>query len=603
MEKERIKCSQVLGVQIKIITYNCRWSMPHAPPSHFRGSSRQRGVSVEACFPPRDDRDHGRILCGRSYNRGACSCHTLDEARSCLCHLLIFEPLSIYPATDNDNASTDPDASIPAMTAKIATFPLTSLPEELISVVASHVSPSADLFHLALASKQLNRITTAHLYRHVSIFCGPKYRHYEIFFNLVILLLEQPQLAAYVQHLTIRGEWKRAWNAGRGCRIDNLHPVLQRAINRLTADRKSKRAWADNVIGWDREEALFAVFLHALPDLNTLDTSLKDMPGMHYMWLMKQISAEPVRLLGKLRNLALVLQEPTSYSEAELHKPWFRLPSLKRVFLYGFDSERETLRQEDMSEHLQYLKKVIDRRSTTRLSTAEHLEIREGFHTFHSLCDLILSFQGLRTFSFDFKFAHSHYYGDMFFTLLVSALAIHAPTLTALSLPQASNLRFASAQPDFLDLRRLPNLQCLMLSIRYLLSGIDVHLEQIEVIATKMVEKMPPGMQRLSIILDMNPDPERVCVSAIAYLLEEQPSMIPYLAELSVYSFWGAASGEELDKALRAHAVRNGVRLRLCKRLGAVSPEEERRVEWDDIHGEISWAPANYYEEYLHIKG
>ncbi|KAF2676272.1 hypothetical protein K458DRAFT_410622 [Lentithecium fluviatile CBS 122367] len=480
------------------------------------------------------------------------------------------------------------------MAETLTSFPLIHLPEELISVVASQVSSSTDLFHLALTSKQLNRITTPHLYRHVSLFFGPEYRHYKVLFNFLILLLWRPQLAAYVQHLTIRGEWKREWNAGKGRRIDELHPVLQAAIERLTPDRKSKRAWADNVLGWDREEALFAILLHELPNLHTLDTSFPEQPGIHYKWLMRQIANRPAKCLGKLRDLVLVFLENTPPVETAAYMSWFSLPSLKRVFLYGVGVSTHLRRgrsgsiEEGILKNRRYLTWAVERRAsrTTPLSTVEHLEVREGFSSFEPICDLIASCGGLRTFLYD-----DCYNGDELYSSLAEALSMHTSTLTALYLGDTGPVYrhfVGSGSPGYPDYRHLSNLKHLRVDIQTLvaLSGsIPVWRGGLD----QFVPNFPPGLQKLSVVFYI--DTGLGSLSDLAYLLEHQPSKCPSLRELSVYSEKGAESGEEMDTALWCHAARHGVRLRMFLRCDNAYMDVERG--WG-IGEDISWAPVSH---------
>ena len=476
-------------------------------------------------------------------------------------------------------------------------FPLTDLPEELVAVVASHVSSSADLSHLALASKQLNRITTTRLYRRVYLFFGPEYQHYEIIFNFVLLFLERPQLAAYVQHLTIRGEWKRDWNAGRGTRISDLHPVLHGAISRLTANAKKKRAWADNVMGWDREEALFAVLLHTLPNLDTLDTSLKDMPGMHHRWLMRQISSPRVQLLGKLTHLGLGIPQRMGYLEVEMYKPWFELPSLKRVFLYGFNCARVHVGEADMAEHMEYLAQAIEGRhaNADSLSTVEHLDVREGVYAFRPLCDLISAIRGLRTFRYDNDFGIDleHRHNVRFFSLLVSALAMHASTLTAFMVPQAMIMAFPRAEAEDMSLHRLSNLQHLQLPMGYLLPVKEVGSDFDQATATKFIGRIPTSVRRLDLMIVSSLFEDNRCRDGLLHLLDLQAELLPCLTELCIYSEQDIAAGREMDKALQHHGLRSGesraFRLCVLVRIGSHVRAMPSRVEWDGIQDDTNW--------------
>jgi hypothetical protein len=175
---------------------------------------------------------------------------------------------------------------------------LLSLPVELISAIASYISSQADLCSLALTSKQLNDVTTPLLYRQISLgVARDSERNDEQVVSLVVLLLEQPRLAVYVQHLNINPL------SGMGISVEHSN-VVQDAIDHLVPEQNNKRIFSpQHVIGQRQEEALFTLLLHALPNLKGLKIGAKGFDGEYHSWLLGQMTGPSRRILQKLENI------------------------------------------------------------------------------------------------------------------------------------------------------------------------------------------------------------------------------------------------------------------------------------------------------------
>ncbi|KAF2243394.1 hypothetical protein BU26DRAFT_523712 [Trematosphaeria pertusa] len=471
----------------------------------------------------------------------------------------------------------------------IASFPLARLPEELISVIVSHLPTSADRVHLALASKQLHRIATEQLYRHISFRLGIEYKDYEFLYAFTILLLERPRLAAHVRHLTIRGKWAASWEARQARGLDELHPALRSAIDSLTQDRENKPEWADNIVEWEREEALVAVLVHSLPNLRTWDTNIPEQPGMHYQWLMGCVSGQEPTALQKLRELMLVIPDGAPRAEPGSFKPYFQLPALKRVFLCGIGAgSARNWNRGAVSVAVQanraYLSKTLERRASTNtfLSPIEHLEIREGSFDFELICDLVTSCKQLKTFAYE-----TNKYSQGLYTSLLSALAIHAGTLESLCLGYPT-VAPRDCDVDVPHIQQFRQLQHLKASSSFLFAA-TASEQRNNAYSDNLKRKIPSGLKKLTIIQEYCMD-GWTFTTAIHDLLLDQRNICPELNELSIFASSGLNTSQEIYKYLWQPSVEQQVRLRIYVPDSTRGPRVERPWGMDD---DIHWADVD----------
>lgn len=276
-------------------------------------------------------------------------------------------------------------------------FSLTKLSEELISTVASHVRARGDLINLALASRQLHRIVTPALYNDIEIHLGPEYLDYGCLHSLVIGLLERPEFAALVHHLKIRGHCTNSFTPRNEREIDELHPVLKAGIEALAPTGENKRDWAEDTVGWGRDQALIAVLLHIVPNLRTLRMNVPKQPTMPWRWLMRQLSYEPPRALQNLTELALTHLR-TNHIDKD-YRPFLQLPKLKSVFFYRLAEHlRNDAQTTDMYEleNQEYMAKATNLISTRRTAQGRstpysivHLESECAYQDIESVVDII----------------------------------------------------------------------------------------------------------------------------------------------------------------------------------------------------------------------
>jgi hypothetical protein len=170
---------------------------------------------------------------------------------------------------------------------------------ELITAVANYITSQADLCSLALASKQLNDVATPLLYRQISLgrARGSKPSDAQVQ-SPVVVLLEQPHLAAYVHHLNMYPL------LGIRFAIEE-NSVLQDAIDKLRPKHKDKHIFSTRkAIGKRQKEALLTLLLQALPNLRSLKMGIHGFhQGEYHGWLSKQMTGPARRILQKLEHL------------------------------------------------------------------------------------------------------------------------------------------------------------------------------------------------------------------------------------------------------------------------------------------------------------
>ncbi|KAJ4289678.1 hypothetical protein N0V90_011007 [Kalmusia sp. IMI 367209] len=445
-------------------------------------------------------------------------------------------------------------------------FPLTKLPEELISTVASHISARGDLFNFALASRQLHRIANPHLYRHIALFLGSEFGVCERLHSLVIQLLQRADVATFVQYLHIRGKWANSWGDGKEKAIDELHPILKAGIEKLTPDRKN-RSWTDNVVGWGKEEALVAVLLHIVPNLRTLDMSIPDEPGMHYRWLLREVAFEPPRLLPNLKELVLINNLGVwSVPELESFLPFLLLPKLKRAFFYFKNDWNDAWSDLGDQEYTALATDTVTSVKNQRLShsgptsSLEHLEIREGSGDITNPLKLIGTCEVLRTFAFDVRkgWQVTH---PAFYSSLVSALSIHADTLTALYLgDDYEYLADEATRVIPLSFHELVNLKHLAIpACGFLHYSEHIHAQSLS--DDRMRDRFPPSLRKL--VLFFHKMDEHHTLPLLQHYLSAEPLIIPYLQELIVHCH----TPESMYAWLRQPTQQRRIQLRIFRKL------------------------------------
>ncbi|KAF1979257.1 hypothetical protein BU23DRAFT_563469 [Bimuria novae-zelandiae CBS 107.79] len=439
-------------------------------------------------------------------------------------------------------------------------FPLTVLPEELITTVVSHVSDRGALCNLALASRQLHRLATPHLYNDIAVYLGKEPRDHEALRSLVTGLLERPDYAACVQHLEIRGHWINILEPDE--QIDKIFfRILKEKIKALkTHVWINENIWADAITGLEREEALVVILLLISPNLRTLNTIAPPRSGKYWLWLMKRISNQSPGALLKLRELALLSAE----SDRESCFPFLQLPNLKSVLFYGFYSSREgwNIYDDDGVAYLADAASAISAycagSAQSTVGSVEHLEIFHAGPLFPTVLQMIGSCATLRTFAFD----HSDWMvpeNPSLYNAVVLALSIHADSLTALHIGDKYNGHRTHGKP--LDFRGLYNLRLLKIPISGFLGFSDYTDESQSLSDDRMRERFPISLQELVLLCDRSEEPH--VLPTLQHYIHAWPHIIPNMESLEIHCH----APEAMYAWLRQPTERRHIQLRIFRKL------------------------------------
>ncbi|KAJ4347987.1 uncharacterized protein N0V89_009359 [Didymosphaeria variabile] len=445
-----------------------------------------------------------------------------------------------------------------------------ALPEELITSVISHVEDAGDLFNLALATKQLNRISTAHLYHRIALEVDEDRRALEFgeerseyrsnqerLYSLVISLLGHPEHAAQVQHLHIRGLWPdpNRWRDRKKKHMGALHPLLD---ERIKSFKGIPITVGDNTYGWDTVEAFIVVLFHLVPNLRTLNTSLPGDSGIHWRWFFRQMPSSDCP--NNLQEVALV--ESGGYGLAR--DSFLKLIRLKSLFSYNSkDFEKFQLvdptHQDDrryMDDAMTLISKVVNR-ARSREHAAEHIEILEASRSFSCLSHYIQSFAALRTFAFDFRkeLVPEH---RCFYNAVVLSLCVHAETLTALHLGGAYSAFHNLAPP--INFSALTNLKHLRTPVLFFL-GFPISSSATSLPDHLMRERFPPSLEKL--VLLVYKDEEHQILSQLKHYFGTDPPIVPNLQHLDIHCH----APEAMYAWLQDPVQRRHINLRIFRKL------------------------------------
>ncbi|KAL1601504.1 hypothetical protein SLS60_006419 [Paraconiothyrium brasiliense] len=450
---------------------------------------------------------------------------------------------------------------------------LSILPEELISSVVSHVGSAADLFNIALATKQLNRIATAYLYHRIVLdvdeYHGPATYHYnyigpevdedssasrsnyERLHSLVISLLGHPEHAAQVQHLHIRGQWPDPpkWNFGNVKYIET--PPL---LSRIKALKGFPRMWSADTKGWDTVQALIIILFHLVTNLRTLTTSLPEQTGHHWLWFYRKWSTD---CLDNLQQVAFVESEGDGSGLAR--DSFLESKQLKSIFSYNStDLEKNQLVDPTRLDDRGYMNNAMTlmsdgtrtkRHSGNREHAAEHVEILETSRDFISLSDYIQSFAALRTFAFDFR-RESVPEHSCFYNAVILSLSTHAETLTALHLGGAYSA-FHNFTPP-INFSGLTNLKHLRTTVLFFL-GFPLCSNGTSLPDHLMRERFPHSLEKLVLLVYDNEQSQ--IISELQHYFATDPPIIPNLQHLDIHCHAPEAMYAWLHDPVQQHHI------------------------------------------------
>ncbi|KAF2878230.1 hypothetical protein BDV95DRAFT_15682 [Massariosphaeria phaeospora] len=483
---------------------------------------------------------------------------------------------------------------------------LPDLPEELIEDVASRCR-KPDLANLALASRQLNRIASAVLYRHISIVLKAKnyrsIRHensLEPLHSITALLLQRPELAACVRHLTLRLDWNDREDTEEGCYADGLLPALEDGViamlQRYEAEHSvHTRSSLTSSPKWLVDKFVAVLLSLSLPNLVYLDTDfMRRAGGLFSHRVSLPLNEEESKNLSHVREVLFcsIAKDVLDFSNVEV---FFSLPACRKVCMYGLerihhgvDSERFEEGDDNVLARLKH-----GRASTSwPTSSVEHLEIRSSTLTFAEICHLIGRCKALHTFGYE----HSPDYNDGRdgFSLnmwnVVDALGVHAETLQELYLNAYAG--DVTVDGELLDFRKLSHLRHLKIPTDCLTSALAADdgglIEQgspdQDALWAQVKKVLPASLQKLTLTGPVKEHTRewRVLFAAVLPRLVYDKTALPELKEIIIQISCKSAPPAQTLLTIQRFAKRQGIELRFFHWYRAV-----RQRVWgidEDVH-------------------
>ena len=160
---------------------------------------------------------------------------------------------------------------------------LSHLPPEILSCIVANVQSKSALLNLALCSHGFYTNVIQHLYKHIEVcdlFPEGVERHpqFQPLQNLASLLLRRPDLAQHVRSWTMRDanglKSRQTRRESKTLRTAQVDTVLKTAIKASSFSGVEETEWLEHCSWIDHGDAILALLLPVLHNLQTLDLNL-----------------------------------------------------------------------------------------------------------------------------------------------------------------------------------------------------------------------------------------------------------------------------------------------------------------------------------------
>ncbi|KAL5115788.1 hypothetical protein ACEQ8H_006283 [Pleosporales sp. CAS-2024a] len=230
------------------------------------------------------------------------------------------------------------------------------LPEELLDMIISQCNRD-DLLTICLTSKQLNRLATPRLYSFITFgkYIWDQGEIDSSQLQLAHLLLTSPTHAASVNSVFIAAAWapqieyisgKDQKNRQRLWRR-KLQPCLKNNLSRFYLSEKDENDVLDKIQGGLNVDAIFALLLLCLPNLNWVDINFGYEHDHKDFVCIFELLAENVRLHSKelLPQIDVMVkgEEEKIPNAPETLAVLFHMPNLRSISGYKMDDDEDGL--------------------------------------------------------------------------------------------------------------------------------------------------------------------------------------------------------------------------------------------------------------------
>lgn len=287
---------------------------------------------------------------------------------------------------------------LPTSSLFVMSSTLDVLPQELLSQVISSVEKSGWLLDLALCCRSLYGLTLPHLYSSVRLiyhdFDEP-YPHLEPF---TIKVLKNPGLASFVREFALTETWRTDDYPRKLSGSNEVNEILQENVRRSSHSEDEESMWFEALTHYPNEDALLALLLPSLPNLNRLDLMVPASGAEYYEKMFRRAVAKekPFDVQPAFSSLRVIVNncDDTRYGTSpDLMSNYLQLPSLQEFYGQNVYSEEG-----------------LPHTSLTRLETASvlltRLEIRRSRFNEDDLMNMFRSFKNLTTFVYNLGWVH-----------------------------------------------------------------------------------------------------------------------------------------------------------------------------------------------------
>lgn len=282
-----------------------------------------------------------------------------------------------------------------------------ALPRELICCIMSQVDCRTTLCNLALCSHAFYLCAIRHLYKHVDfnaegVACGCL--HFERIRALGSLLLQRADLARLVRQFTMREGFshghdsKRKEERGEEPEVVEVDSVFKQVIKASSCSEEEEREWLKNVSWTDHTDAILALVLPALINLERLDLFLEC--GIIYFKRIMRSAAcrrKPFDTEPAFQNLKEFMHtwfDDENGMSAEYAAMFLRLPAISAV--YGYHVGR------DDDEEADRTLAALD----TGSSTVTYIELKGSYLSIPNITHMLRAPKALQTFICELGGAH-----------------------------------------------------------------------------------------------------------------------------------------------------------------------------------------------------